>query len=117
MNDATKVSIEILEEGVDDWVPTDRLIGRAKELHPSSGEQFKNLFKEVLNLLLTQDLVCVGDIGDEGFTPWDGSTSEIMERVISECESLNWAPFGGGCWLSNTPAGDLRVAWIRTVLS
>lgn len=103
-NDVAAIAGEILEEGVDDWVPIDRLIGLA--LEAAGEDHFKNLFKQAINCMLINQWLEAGTLEDEGFRPWVGSPEAIAERVIKECESFGWQPLGGGCWLSNTAAGD-----------
>lgn len=109
MRDADLLTKEILVEGLDDWVPVDRLIGRARELRPS-GEECKSLFRQALDLLLSQGFAVAGEVGDEGFVPWSGSVPQVMERVVSQCEELAWEPLGAGCWLANTRVGDEHIA-------
>ncbi|MFF0067218.1 hypothetical protein ACFYRC_38135 [Streptomyces sp. NPDC005279] len=97
---------ELLVEGLDDWVPVDRLIGLAREAaEPSSGD-FRALAGEVLADVVRGGLMAVGEIGDTGFEPWAGDDDAVLHRVVVALDRVAWIPAGGVCWLANTPEGD-----------
>ncbi|MCO5968918.1 hypothetical protein [Actinoallomurus soli] len=109
MTEAHEIADEVLREGADDWVPLDSLIWYARESASNSGSDFKRLAIEALEFLLSEELVLVGDLGESGFEPWATSTTKTIERIVAACESTDWKPSGGLCWLSTTPKGDQRV--------
>ncbi|WP_042388408.1 hypothetical protein [Streptacidiphilus melanogenes] len=98
---------EILYEGLEDWVPIDTVIGWARETAP---DEFKSLTTSVLEELLGNGWMLAGDIGDQGFEPRQGEWQATLQTLLQELEEMQWAPFGGGCWLANTEAGS---EWVR----
>ncbi|MDX6740109.1 hypothetical protein [Actinocorallia sp. A-T 12471] len=93
-------------EGLDDWVPIDRLIYLVKEVEKTLAENFREAVLSACALLLDRGLMEVGEIGDDGFDSWPGRSREIIDRIATELDRVNWMPFGGSCWLANTPYGD-----------
>jgi len=110
MTDARQIAANVLRDGLDDWVPIDTLIWYAREASSKSGYSFKEVAVDVIDYLLTEGLAVAGDIGEDGFEEWTGSPTEVMQRVVAKCESLNWQPYGGACWLSNTKKGNEQLA-------
>ncbi|OLZ47245.1 hypothetical protein [Amycolatopsis keratiniphila] len=98
-----------LDDGLDDWVPVDTLIWNAIQVVPKDSDRFAGFFATVLDYLLREGLMIVGDIGDTGFEPWTSSIEDTVERVTRDCQAVDWAPQGSLCWLSNTPKGDQRA--------
>ena len=109
MTGVEEISYALLREGVDDWWPIDVLLWHAREASPDPADSFKEVAVSVLGFLLSQDLATVGEIGESGFEPWSTSFDETMETVVSKCESVNWEPFGGLCWISNTAKGNRYI--------
>ena len=109
MNNIESMANEILAEGVDDWVPIDAVIGLARKISEGSGGDFKSITIELIKYLILGGLMVAGDIGDDGFEGWDEPPSEMVRKVITQCESFDWNPLGAACWLSNTRAGDERA--------
>ena len=103
--DIDGIAHDILKDGLDDWVPIDRLIGYAQQRNPDG---YHELVREVLTHLFNEGLTEAGRFGDNGYSP-EGASRELLSIVIADCESLGWNPQGGGYWLSNTKEGD-RVA-------
>lgn len=101
---------ELLEEGRDDWVPVDRLVGLAQETAERSGRDFRDVAGEALTHLVSGGLMEVGDIGDSGFEAWSGAPDAVVKRVVSTLEEFGWLPQGGACWLANTPAAGRAAA-------
>ncbi|MGW5608875.1 hypothetical protein ACWEWI_22750 [Streptomyces sp. NPDC003753] len=100
---------ELLEEGLDDWVPVDRLVGLAQETVEHSGRDFREVATETLTQLVSGGLMQVGDLGDSGFEAWSGTPDDIVRRVVSTLEGFDWRPQGGACWLANTAHGNSRA--------
>jgi hypothetical protein len=105
-----QIAADVLRDGLDDWVPIDTLIWYAREASPKSDNSFKEVAIDVIGYLLSEGLAIAGDIGDDGFQEWAGSPADVTQRVVVKCESLNWQPYGGACWLSNTEKGRELVA-------
>jgi len=101
---------EILEEGLDDWVPVDRLVGLARELSEHRGVSHRGASEKVLAHLLHSGLVEVGDLGESGFEAWTDDADGAVRRVLQALDDVAWEPAGGVCWLANTPAGDREAS-------
>lgn len=93
---------EILAEGLEDWVPIDRVVGRAREM----ADQFRPTAIRLVEYLLRNELVRIGDIGEGGFEEWPGDVEENIERVVRGLEVKDWNAMGELCWLANTARGD-----------
>jgi len=104
-----KIIREVLIEGLDDWVPVDRVIGMARESRNCEGEDYKSLTLKTIESLLKRGFVLVGEIGATGFEAWPGSVAEIMSKVANLLDSLEWMPQGAACWLVTTPLGDAQA--------
>ncbi|MFG2023836.1 hypothetical protein [Streptomyces sp. NPDC048825] len=101
---------EILEEGVDDRFPVDRLVGLARELSERRGVSHRDVSEKMLAHLLRSGLVNVGDLGENSFEAWSGDAEGVVRGVMQALDEVGWEPAGGVCWLANTPAGDREVA-------
>jgi len=106
MTEVKAVAMAILREGLNDWVPIDTLIWYAKDATREFPEAFKELTVKVLEYLLAEELIAVGDIGDSGFEAWHISSEQVIQRVTAACDAVNWQPLLGLFWLSNTEKGD-----------
>ncbi|MEU4679098.1 hypothetical protein [Micromonospora sp. NPDC023737] len=99
----------LLDEGLDDWIPIDRIIGASQEWVAERGLDFRVVASGVAAELIMDELMVPGMLGSIGFEPWSGPPEQLLRRVIAECEAVGWEPFGDGCWMANTERGD-RVA-------
>lgn len=97
---------EILVEGLDDWVPIDRVIGEARDSASSEGVTLRDAAVGLVRALVDSGLMTPGDITEDGFEPWKGTHEQLTNQVIWQCDELGWEPLGAGCWLANTPEGD-----------
>jgi hypothetical protein len=101
---------EVLMSGVDDWVDMLEVVSFVREATSGLDEAGAlPLAIEVVKRLMHQGLVQVGDVGNEGFTPWSGSTSAV-ERRLDEAATTVTFPlrFSDVCWIQNTAAGHER---------
>ncbi|UZK52785.1 hypothetical protein NEH16_00470 [Streptomyces drozdowiczii] len=69
------VFADVLMEGMDDWVPIDQLIWAARE--EAKGRSWKEFFAELLHFLLEDDLIQIGELAAEGFSPWRGRCAKL----------------------------------------
>ncbi|MFE7595473.1 hypothetical protein ACFU6K_39360 [Kitasatospora sp. NPDC057512] len=100
-----RVFADVLIEGLDDWVPIDQLLWAAKE--GAAGRPWKAFFAELLRHLLDNGLIRIGELAEEGFSPWSGETDEVVRRVLEDLDGLAWEPrLGSRAWISNTGAGN-----------
>lgn len=104
---------EILEEGLDDWVPVDRLVGLSRELSERRGVSHRGVTENILAYLLHSGLIDVGDMGESGFEKWGDDAAGAVRRVMRSLEEVGWEPAGGVCWLANTPLGDRKISGSR----
>lgn len=101
----SRVFADVLIEGMDDWVPIDQLIWAAQE--ETKGRPWKGFFAELLHFLLESELIQIGELVEEGFSPWEGEVDEVAQLVLYDLERLSWEPkLGSRAWISNTAAGD-----------
>lgn len=100
---------EILIEGLDDWVPVDRVIGASRDIASAQHVSVHAVAASMISRLVEGGFMLPGDLGDEGFVAWEGSASGLAARVVMRAVEMEWQPLGGGGWLANTAAGD-RVA-------
>ncbi|WP_019816607.1 hypothetical protein [Saccharomonospora saliphila] len=101
----SRVYAEVLIEGMDDWVPIDQLIWAARE--EVKRRPWKGFFAELLHFLLESELIQLGELAAEGFSPWEGEASEVVQLVLDDLERLSWEPkLGSRAWIANTGAGN-----------
>jgi hypothetical protein len=99
---------EVLRWGLDDWVELDRVhlcVGQENAGQPISVIQNKTL--ELIHSLVSDGMFVLGDVKrGVGFTAWNTSLDESMERIrdvyVTNFEDENtWMWF---CWLDATEA-------------
>ncbi|MER7117000.1 hypothetical protein ACQPZU_16205 [Saccharomonospora azurea] len=103
------VALQVLKEGLDDWVLVDDIIALSREVANQSGGSYKEVAMGVIERLLRRNEACLGVIGDSGFEDWEGTVEELCRRALVDLEANDWMPLGGSFWIRNTPEGD-RVA-------
>ncbi|WP_406165127.1 hypothetical protein [Streptomyces sp. NBC_00996] len=101
---------ELTEEGLDDWVPVDRLLGLAEDVAQARGADFRDVAAELLRRLLDSGLMAVGDLGDSGFEAWPDSGDELLAKAVRVLDGFDWDPRLGAYWLANTPKGDAAAS-------
>ncbi|MFG2305283.1 hypothetical protein [Actinacidiphila glaucinigra] len=100
-----RIFADVLVEGLDDWVPIDQLIWAAQE--GANGRSWKEFFAELLHFLLENDMIQIGELAAEGFSPWSGAADEVVRLVLDDLERLSWEPkLGSRAWIANTEAGN-----------
>ncbi|MFF8437147.1 hypothetical protein ACF1D2_12975 [Streptomyces bacillaris] len=101
----SRVFAEVLIEGMDDWVPIDQLLWAARE--GAQGRPWKEFFVELLRFLLENELIQIGELAAEGFSPWRGEAGEVSQLVVEDLERFSWKPeLGSRAWIANTAAGN-----------
>ncbi|MFE2868800.1 hypothetical protein [Embleya sp. NPDC059259] len=100
---------ELLIEGLDDWLPVDRLLDVVRDSVKFEAEDFRGNAMAVLKVLLQQGLMQVGDLGEDGFEAWSGTVESILDRLSAGLDHFDWAPLGAFCWIANTPRGSKRA--------
>ncbi|GLU50523.1 hypothetical protein [Nocardiopsis ansamitocini] len=107
-----EIIAEILDEGLDDWIPIDGLISLVKREGKESEEDLRNATIRILRLLLEGRMVTVGELGESGFESWPESVDDAegaLLRVVEDLDRLDWFPQGASCWIANTPLGDAEA--------
>lgn len=106
-NDVERVVVDTIADSLDDWVPLDWLIANTARVVPENSDHFTGFFASVLDYLLREGLMVVGEIG---FEPWPpAAVEETVGRVVRDCQAVNWTPRLGLYWLANTPGGVSRA--------
>ena len=106
-----RAAAPVLDRALDDWVPIDTLIWNTLQVVHEGSDRFERFFASVLDWLLREDLMIVGEIGNTGFEPWpDAPVENTVARVVRDCQAVGWAPQGGLYWLSSTPKGKQRAS-------
>ncbi|MGC4987498.1 hypothetical protein ACLQ18_44230 [Streptomyces sp. DT193] len=104
---------ELIEEGLDDWVPVDTLLGLAEDMAEDRGAKFRGVAVDLLTLLLNSGLMDVGDLGESGFEPWPERGDELLAKAVAVLDGFDWFPQLGAYWLANTPKGDaVASGWV-----
>jgi hypothetical protein len=97
---------EILREGLEDWIPVDRLIDLTRQSSINSGEDYKETTLDVIFELLERGLARIGELGAPGFEEFEGNASTGKEFARVDLEKYDWIPQGASFWICNTAAGD-----------
>jgi hypothetical protein len=96
----------LLEDGEDDWVMIDNVVGYAWEAASSNLEMdYRSAAVELLRYLLENDLMAIGELGEEGFEPWEIPLEESLRKFVNGCRAYDWHPQGALWWLALTDAG------------
>lgn len=104
------VALEVLREGVDDWIPVDLLVYLSFQYSKEGNVDQRVLFRQVLEFILSNELMTVGEIGESGYEAWGLGREDAISEVLRRLDQLNWNPQGGVCWLANTRRGDEAVS-------
>jgi hypothetical protein len=96
----------VLLEGLDDWIPIDRVIDLSEDLSELTGDSIEIVLGDVLEFVLSRRLMMIGDKSRSGFESWDQAGVGVVSRVIRRLEEVGWRPQGGLCWLANTKLGN-----------
>ena len=103
-----------LDEGLDDWIPVESLIWSVCQAVAGDSNRFAELLASVLDCLLREELMIIGEIGDTGFEPWPATAIEgFVERVVRDCRTGNGYSRLSLCWLVNTINGDQQAQRVR----
>src|SRR5437868_1619303 len=81
---------EVLDEGLDDWVVLAHVFHRAATLSGVDMIMARSTALTAIQILLGNDLIVAGNIGDSGFEAWDLSPSQAFDRIMAEGEVRSW---------------------------
>lgn len=94
---------EALDAGLDDWVMLHTVVWIARD---AAAVDFPAVVRALIERLIDDGLMVPGDIGESGFEAWQVPADAAIQRVLEQCEALEWNPLTDGCWFANTPRGD-----------
>lgn len=101
------LALEILQAGLDDWVPLAAIEGMAA--HGCAQGDVREQSLAAISELAREGLVEIGEVSDSGFFGWDQPLDDALDRVREIWDGTDRNTWGFSVWVSNTPAGD-RVA-------
>lgn len=110
MTVARALAREILQAGLDDWVPLAAVEGIARRHGDLSDEDIRDSSIEAIMQLAIDGLVEIGEVSDGGFFEWNETLDAALKRVRKMWETAGPNSWGFAVWISNTPAGDEEAA-------
>jgi hypothetical protein len=117
MDSMTDAADRLLLIGADDWIQAVDIYHAVQKMSgPESREDWIAACVGLVRELLTRDLVTVGDVTKNGFTPWSLSVDEAIAEI-----TLRWAALADArprlgdlvCWLELTPRGRAAAGEVR----
>ncbi|MFP4513022.1 MAG: hypothetical protein ACLFRV_08770 [Acidimicrobiales bacterium] len=102
----------LLERGQDDWVMAADVAWIARDVGGAeSDDEVRDKSVELIDAVLRDEMMRIGDVTDGGFFPWDADTDQALRRVEASWRDLGRFPdLGEVCWLENTAEGDALAA-------
>lgn len=111
----SKVVVEVLEEGLDDWVQVWQIASLVVEVagvfEPIA---VRRLGLQVIRYLLESHLMEVGDVNEVGFKRWEMPLDKSLAAIESDWPTDRIPTLGDMCWLSNTELGDSHAKIVLT---
>ncbi|ANP53182.1 hypothetical protein J2Z21_006879 [Streptomyces griseochromogenes] len=101
---------ELVEKGVDDGVPVDRLLGPAGLVARNGAEDFREVVIELPRRLTTDGLIAVGGPGENGFEAWPETCDELPARAVGVLDGVGRNPRLGAYRPADTPKGDAAAS-------
>jgi hypothetical protein len=102
----SRLGLEVLKEGLDDWVPFAAVKGAARRLGAASEAEARRRTADAVRELANQGLVEIGEVSQSGFSPWRGRLSELLAGLDADADADD---VDFSYWLSNTALGDERA--------
>ncbi len=102
---------EILQEGMEDWVPIWALPFLARSLGGARTSEEELLTSiNLLRELLAREWVTAGEIIDGGFRSWSLTDAEVLDRIEREWRALSGGPNMGDIgWINLTEKGAVAA--------
>ena len=95
-----------LDAGLDDWVMLHTVVWLGRDTAAVAAANSPDVVGALVARLVTDGLMVPGEIGESGFEAWQVPADAAIQRVLEQCEALEWNPLTDGCWFANTPRGD-----------
>lgn len=95
---------EIISTIQDDWLDVGMISFLVKEVSGDDSDLLARTL-DVIEELVQLDVITPGVIGVEGFEPWTGTRSELVERIRRESQqfpTIESLLIGGICWFDLT---------------
>jgi hypothetical protein len=102
----SQLSLRVLAEGLDDWVPLAAVRGIALQLGDVESGQASEASVASVRELAEHDLVEIGKVSDGGFFACDDPVDTIMDIIVNATRTSDLREWGFLYWLCNTPDGD-----------
>lgn len=105
----SELSCQVLQAGLDDWVPFAAVVGLARRLEAISELEAIDQGVAAIRELASHGYLAIGDVSDGGFFQWDGSLEDALLRAERTCRRLHQDDWGFAGWLQNTSDGDAQA--------
>ena len=104
-----QIARKLLDLGRDDWVSLAELESYVREFSPATSDhELVERDLETIAALVEGGFVEIGSVTEaEGFTPWNETLSDALEKI--RYERLNSNDWAWACWFANTELGDRIV--------
>jgi hypothetical protein len=113
-----RVRDDVVLSGINDWVGLWEVVRSVQQyVEPTiaAADEVQDLVILVIEKLLAEHLVEIGDLHGLDFHPWSISDREALTRVRTAWHALGRDPsIGEVCWLNNTDQGDALAQGILT---
>lgn len=106
-----------LDAGLDDWVMLHTVVWLGRDAAAEAAADAPGVVGALVARLVAEGLMVPGDIGESGFEAWQMPADAAIQRVLDQCEALEWNPLTDGCWFANTPRGDALAQVARASTS
>ncbi len=100
---------QILARAVDQWLDFRQVLGIVdRSTRDRDEDHVMASALQLLDRLLTDDQIRIGDVTEAGFSPWEASADSILVRIRttwlrSDCQVRQ----GDVCWIEATPVGRM----------
>jgi hypothetical protein len=112
MNDdaLSRITRAVLLEGLDDWMDFSSVDYTVRKILCEESKELRLACAlTVIQRMLERRWVEVGELGSDGFRPWNLPIPDTLERIeraaIAVKQSEDFG-FSDVCWISNTAKGD-----------
>ena len=101
-----KIQAQLLNSGVDDWVPLTEVTGLLQLSGVGSHADRAHQAVQVIRSLVESGLARVGKVSDGGFFAFEDPLPEVVRKIELSLATEAEEEWGWKYWLENTPRGD-----------
>jgi len=105
-NKVRSLVAEVLETGLDDWMPIFHVIDRASVLSGQERRLSGDIVMAALQIFVENDMLTAGYLGEFGFEAWGLEPRQALGRIRHECDAKEWDLGLRDIWLATTEKGD-----------